>query len=85
MFSRGIAMMPFRNAEIGTNSSIVKSRRGLEKARIPDRLKQIAPVKPRRRRRRFERGPDPARCLTGRPIGRRDSYPRVAAYCKHCK
>jgi hypothetical protein len=81
---------PYRCPHCRRGIGRVRQRRGLEKARIPDWLMQIQRMKkftgqPRRGRRRFERGPDPARCLSGRPIGKRDSYPRVPAYCKHCK
>jgi hypothetical protein len=67
----------------------VRERRGLTKARIPDRLRQLQRRKkhegqPRRGRLRFERGFDAARCLTGRSIGRPNSHPRVPPYCKHC-
>src|SRR5262245_23892480 len=67
----------------------VRERRGLTKAQIPDRLRQIQRRKkhegqPRRGRLRFERGFDPARCLTGRLIGKPNSHPRVPPYCKHC-
>ena len=67
----------------------VRERRGLTKARIPDRLTQLQRRKkhegqPRRGRLRFERGFDPARCLTGRSIGKPNSHPRVPPYCKHC-
>jgi hypothetical protein len=67
----------------------VRERRGLTKARIPDRLTQLQRRKkhegqPRRGRLRFERGFDAARCLTGRSIGKPNSHPRVPPYCKHC-
>jgi hypothetical protein len=67
----------------------VRERRGLTKARIPDRLRQLQRSKkhegqPRLGRLRFERGFDAARCLTGRSIGKPNSHPRVPPYCKHC-
>src|SRR5438445_9611637 len=55
---------PYRCPYCGLGIGRLKERKGLEKARIPDRLKQIERTKkcagkPRRGRRRFERGPDP--------------------------
>ena len=64
-------------------------RKGLSMEQIPDRLRQLRAMKrctgqPRKGRRGFEKGPDPARCKVGRPIGSRDRYPRVPARCRHC-
>jgi hypothetical protein len=77
---------PFCHQGIGR----MTERRGLTMEQLPARLHQMRRMKkctgqPRRGRRRFEKGPDPARCMVGRPIGKQDRCPRVPPHCKHCK
>jgi DNA-directed RNA polymerase subunit RPC12/RpoP len=79
---------PFRCPYCGHGMSKPWSRKPMRLDQIPARMKQLHRGKHRgqvrKGRRRFERGFDPARCLTGRPVGKGDSHPRVPSRCPHC-
>jgi hypothetical protein len=80
---------PFRCPYCGKGMGKPWVRKPMRKDQIPARMWQLHRSKkhvgqPRKGRQRFERGFDPARCLTGRPIGKPNSHPRVPPYCKHC-
>jgi hypothetical protein len=81
---------PFRCPYCGHGMGKPWVRKPMRKDQIPARMRQLDRRKKhvgqlRKGRRRFERGFDPARCLTGRPVGKGDSHPRVPSRCSHCK
>jgi DNA-directed RNA polymerase subunit N (RpoN/RPB10) len=79
---------PFRCPYCGKGMGKAWVRKPMRLDQVPARMRQLSRTKnagkPRKGRRRFEKGYDPSRCLTGRLIGKCDSHPRVPSRCTAC-